>query len=332
MTLPAFTDLQGEFPLALGGSLRDVRIRWEEWGRPRGDGSNTIMVFPALSAHSHLRSHPQDPTEGWWEDMVGPGRAFDTDRWHVLCASLVGSPYGSTSPLSTDPRTGRPYGPTFPPITPRDLAQGHKRLLDALALPQALHLEFLVRHNQVVRPVPGGLNPYHLGLRMWEDIERCGDDPTGEERERLPPGKTGRDLLFETREVDRDASFIRRWLQEPLMRELDLIRVEPRGEDLVISDVSDEQGWRAVKELLLKSVGMGSVPVIQVEDADLGGSRTLLLSHAHDGRDLQLENAERTLAYVHRLWGRDVILETLINGKPATLTYGEKGFTAKAAK
>ena len=208
----------------------------------------------------------------------------------------------------------------------------HKRILDALALPQALHLEFLVRHNQVVRPVPGGLNPYHLGLRMWEDIERCGDTPTAEERERLPPGKTGRDLLFETREVDRDASFIRRWLQEPLMRELDLIRIEPRGEDLVIGEVSDEQGWRAVKELLLKSVGMGSVPVIQVEDADFGGNRTLLLSHVHEGRDLQLENAERTVGYVHRLWGRDVVLETLINGKRATLTYGEKGFTAKAAK
>jgi stage V sporulation protein R len=208
----------------------------------------------------------------------------------------------------------------------------HKRILDSLDLPQNLHLEFLVRHNQVVRPIPGGLNPYHLGLRMWNDIERCGTEPTPEERERMPPGKTARDLLLETREVDRDASFIRRWLSEDLMRELDLIRVEPRGDDLVISDVSDEEGWRTVKELLLKSVGMGSVPVIRIEDADHGGNRTLLLSHAHDGRDLHLENAERTLGYVHRLWGREVVLETMMNGKKATLTYGDKGFAAKAAK
>ncbi len=76
---------------------------------------------------------------------------------------------------------------------------------------------------------------------------------------------------------------------------------------------------------------MGCVPVIQVEDADFGGNRTLLLSHDHDGRDLQLENAERTLAYVHRLWGRDVVLETVMNGKKAVLTYGEKGFAGKAA-
>ena len=124
MHLPAFTDLRGEFPLALGGVLHDVRIRWEEWGRREGGGKNTIFVFPALSAHSHLRSHAEDPTEGWWEAMVGPGRAFDTDRWHVLCASLIGSPYGSTSPLSIDPRTGKQYGPTFPPITPSDLARG----------------------------------------------------------------------------------------------------------------------------------------------------------------------------------------------------------------
>src|SRR5579883_2486300 len=79
----------------------------------------------------------------------------------------------------------------------------HKRILESLDLDQGLRLEFIVRHNQVVRPIPGQLNPYHLGLRVWEDIERRGDRPTPEERESLPPGKTGRQLLFETREVDR---------------------------------------------------------------------------------------------------------------------------------
>jgi stage V sporulation protein R len=208
----------------------------------------------------------------------------------------------------------------------------HKRILDALELPQELHLEFLVRHNQVVRPIPGQLNPYHLGLRAWEDIERRGDHPTPEERENLPAGKTGRDLLFETREVDRDASFLRRWLHETLMRDLDLFRYEAKGDDLVVSDVSDEEGWRQVKETLVKSVGMGSIPTIRVEDADHLHSRTLLLSHAHDGRDLQLEYAEKTLAYVYRLWGREVALETAVNGKRTFLTYGERGFSAKAAK
>jgi stage V sporulation protein R len=208
----------------------------------------------------------------------------------------------------------------------------HKRILDALELPQELHLEFLVRHNQVIRPIPGQLNPYHLGIKLWEDIERRGDRPTPEEKENLPPGKTGRHLLFETREVDRDASFLRRWLHESLMRELDLFRYEAKGEDLVVSDVSDEEGWKQVKETLVKSVGMGSIPVIRVEDADHNHSRTLLLSHLHDGRDLQLEYAEKTLAYVHRLWGRDVAIESVVNGKRTLLTYGERGFSAKASK
>jgi homoserine O-acetyltransferase len=134
MPLPVFTDLPEQFPLALGGSLPGLRIRWEEWGRRRGDGENTVVVFPALSAHSHLRSNADDSSAGWWEEMVGPGRAIDTERWHVLCASLIGSPYGSTSPLSEDPRSGRPFGSDFPPITPADLVRAHKRLLDALGL------------------------------------------------------------------------------------------------------------------------------------------------------------------------------------------------------
>src|SRR6185369_8148180 len=199
-------------------------------------------------------------------------------------------------------------------------------------LPQELHLEFLVRHNQVVRPIPGQVYPYHLGLRLWEDIERRGDRPTPEERENLPPGTSGNDLIFQTREVDRDPSFLRRWLHEDLMRDLDLFRFEAKGDDLVVSDVSDEDGWRQVKETLVKSVGMGSIPVIRVEDADHNHNRTMLISHAHDGRDLQLEYGEKTLAYLHRLWGREVALETTVNGKRTFLTFGERGFSAKAAK
>jgi stage V sporulation protein R len=208
----------------------------------------------------------------------------------------------------------------------------HKRILDSLELPQELHLEFLVRHNQVLRPTPGGINPYHLGLKMWEDIERRGDDLTPGEAEDLPACSSGRDLIFRTREVDRDSSFIRRWLTGSLMRELDLFRYEPKGDDLVVSEVADDDGWRQVKETLLKNVGMASIPVIRVDDADYNHNRTLFLTHAHDGRDLQLEYAEKTLSYVQRLWGRDIVLETSVNGKRTLLSYGERGFSAKAAK
>ena len=209
----------------------------------------------------------------------------------------------------------------------------HREIMNSLDLPQDLHLEFLVRHNQVVRPFPRGLNPYYLGLRMWDDIKRRHDDPTPEEIEKYgEPTKTGMQAIFEVREVDRDVSFIRRFLTEELMREMDMFQYEPRGDEMVVSKVSDKDGWREVKETLLKSVGMGTIPVIKVEDADYGHVRALYMKHYHDGRDLQLEYAERTLSYIHQLWGHEVILETAVNGKKALLSYSDKGFSTKPLK
>jgi stage V sporulation protein R len=77
---------------------------------------------------------------------------------------------------------------------------------------------------------------------------------------------------------------------------------------------------------------MGSVPVIRIEDADFGHKRTLYLSHQHDGRDLDLENAEKTLAYAYRLWGREVVLETVVSSKRTLLTFNDRGFSAKTLK
>ena len=209
----------------------------------------------------------------------------------------------------------------------------HKRILDSLELPQDMQIEFIVRHNQVVRPHPGGLNPYHIGLRVWEDIRRRYDDPTREEAETLNPTQlNGTQMLFEVREADRDISFLRRYLSENLIRQMHLFEYEAKGEELVISQVADKAGWRDVKETLLKNVGMGGFPVIKVEDADFGQNRTLYLVHGHDGRDLQLENAEKTLKYVHTLWQREVALETIVSGKRTLLIYNDRGFSTKTLK
>jgi stage V sporulation protein R len=207
----------------------------------------------------------------------------------------------------------------------------HREILNSLELPPDLHLEFLVRHNQVVRPHPGGLNPYHIGLKLWDEIMRRHDQPTREEvRSSPPPTQSGREAMFSVREVDRDVSFLRRWLTEPVMRELDLFQYESKGEDLVITQVSNEEGWREVKNTLLQSIGMGTTPVIRITDADFGGSRTLYLVHEHDGRDLLVEYAEKTLLHLHTLWGREVALETVVNGKKMVLGYGEQGFSSRA--
>lgn len=206
----------------------------------------------------------------------------------------------------------------------------HHKILNELQLPQEMHLEFLVRHNQVLRPHPGGLNPYHLGFVMWHDIERrwnIGDNGHEWSDDKPPTAADakdendtpGRKKIFEVREADRDQSFLRRFLTRELMEELNLFQHERRGKDRVVTKVPSEESWKEVRENLIKGVGTGSIPVIKVEDADFGRNRTLYLKHYHDGRDLQLEYAEHTLKHVARLWEREVVLETSINGKDSLL-------------
>lgn len=203
----------------------------------------------------------------------------------------------------------------------------HHKIMTSLDLPQDLHMEFLVHHSQVLRPSPRSINPYYLGFKMWHDIKRRYDEPTREEIERYGvPDKSGDEKIFEVREVDRDVSFLRRFLTKELMREMDMFEYEPRDDEEVISRVSDEDNWQQVKDTLLKNIGMGAVPVIRIEDADYGHNRVLYLKHAHDGRDLGLEYAEKTLSYLHQLWGREVLLETVVQGKGMMLSYDEDGF------
>ncbi|MGD9763056.1 MAG: SpoVR family protein [Candidatus Binatia bacterium] len=197
----------------------------------------------------------------------------------------------------------------------------HKRIVDSLELDPELQLEFIVRHNQVVRPHQGSINPYHLGLRVWEDIHR-----------RAGGGAQGDATIMAVRESDRDTAFLRRHLTEELIRELDLFEYQRKGNDYVITQVGDEEGWRVVRDSLIASVGMSTVPVIRVIDGDANGKRTLALEHAHDGRDLHPEYAERTLAFVYQLWQREVSLDTVIGGKPQTLVHNERGFAVKAPK
>ncbi|MBI2986870.1 MAG: SpoVR family protein, partial [Deltaproteobacteria bacterium] len=206
----------------------------------------------------------------------------------------------------------------------------HKRILEALDLPQGMRLEFLVRHNQVLSPAPGAINPYHLGLKVWEDIERRWEQPTAEEEKgHSPKKKSGMEKVFEVREVERDGSFLRRYLTEELIRDLNLFEYQSRGGEKVISRVADEENWREIKETLIRNAGMGTVPQIKIEDADYNSNRSLFLKHYHDGRDLQLEYAEKTLQYLHQLWKREVVLETAINEKKSLLCFSDDKLVIK---
>ena len=107
---------------------------------------------------------------------------------------------------------------------------------------------------------------------------------------------------------------------------------ESRGEELVVSKVADDEGWREVKETLIKNVGTNSIPVLKIEDADFGQNRTLYMKHSHDGRDLQLEYGEKTMAYLQKLWGREVVLETTLDGKRSLLCSNDRGFSVRTLK
>jgi stage V sporulation protein R len=202
----------------------------------------------------------------------------------------------------------------------------HFKILNELELPQGLHMEFLVKHNQVLRPHPGGLNPYHLGFVMWHDIERrwnAGETGMEWHHSDTPSPKDwadendtpGRKKIFEIRESDRDASFLRRFLTPELMRELNLFQHEKRGKERIVTKVADDESWKDIKENLIKNTGTSGIPVIKVEDADFGKNRILQLKHYHDGRDLQLEYAEQTLRHLQGLWEREVVLETEVSGR-----------------
>ncbi len=128
-------DAPGEV-LALdgGGTLPSYTLAYQTWGQLNADSSNAILIFHALSGDAHVAGTHEDGRTGWWDLMVGPGLAFDTDRFFIICANVLGGCRGSTGPLSPDPATGRPYATTFPVITLHDMARSQRALLARLGI------------------------------------------------------------------------------------------------------------------------------------------------------------------------------------------------------
>ena len=129
-------------PLLLesGATLAPITLAYETYGRLNRARSNVILIMHALSGDAHAagRHHPTDRKPGWWDAMIGPGKAFDTDRFYVVCANVIGGCQGSTGPNSIDPRTARRYNLRFPVITISDMVNAQVRLLDHLGIDQVL--------------------------------------------------------------------------------------------------------------------------------------------------------------------------------------------------
>ncbi len=150
-------------PLDSGQVLEAAEIAYETYGELNADRSNAILLCHALTGDQYVASnHPITGKPGWWERMVGPGKPIDTDRFHVICANVIGSCMGSTGPASIGP-DGQPYGMRFPVITIRDMMRGIVALLDGLGI-EKLHT--------VVGGSMGGMQALSLAANWPERAER----------------------------------------------------------------------------------------------------------------------------------------------------------------
>lgn len=169
----------------------------------------------------------------------------------------------------------------------------HYNILKELDLDDGLHFEFLKRHNDVVAPIVGGLNPYYIGFKVFQDIEK----------------RFGREKIFEVRKIERDSSFLRRYLTRELCEELNLFQYAKKSFEYVVEEVPDEVGWRQIRDYLADTCGVASIPYIRVTNLNRR-DLTLTLEHFFDGRELEMSYAKETLKYVQDLWGRKVTLVT----------------------
>lgn len=139
---PEYFTFAEEEPVCLesGATLGPVTVAYETYGRLNAERSNAILICHALSGSAHAAGYhsPEDRKPGWWDECIGPGKAFDTDRFFVICSNVVGSCYGSTGPASINPTTGEPYGLSFPVVTVGDMVRAQCKLIEHLGIDQLL--------------------------------------------------------------------------------------------------------------------------------------------------------------------------------------------------
>src|SRR5574342_710573 len=123
-------------PLQSGATLADYDLVYETYGRLNAARSNAVLVCHALNASHHVAGYYADDPQnvGWWDNMIGPGKPLDTDRFFVIGVNNPGSCFGSTGPMSTNPATGKPYGSGFPLVTCEDWVEVQARLADRLGI------------------------------------------------------------------------------------------------------------------------------------------------------------------------------------------------------
>lgn len=154
-----------EFTFDSGDTIPGFTLRYETYGRLNEAGDNAILVCHALSGDHHAAGiHSlRDRKTGWWNNIIGPGKALDTTEYFVVCSNCLGGCQGSTGPMSVNPETGRPYGMSFPPVTIRDMVRADKRLLDHLGV-RKMHA--------VIGGSMGGMRVLQFGIEYPGFVDR----------------------------------------------------------------------------------------------------------------------------------------------------------------
>ena len=129
-----FAALPDPFRFWRGGALSEGRVAYETWGSLNAARDNAVLLFTGLSPSAHAASSPEDPSSGWWEKMVGPDKAIDTNRYFVVCVNSLGSCFGSSGPASIDPATGLAYRLDFPDLSIEDIARGGYETIRSLGI------------------------------------------------------------------------------------------------------------------------------------------------------------------------------------------------------
>jgi homoserine O-acetyltransferase/O-succinyltransferase len=129
-----YFNLPSPFAMKRGGRLYGAHVAYETWGTLNAARDNAVLILTGLSPSAHAASNAEDPSHGWWEGMLGPGKAIDTTRWFVICMNSLGSDKGSTCPASIDPATGEPYRLSFPDLSLEDVANAAHALVQSLGI------------------------------------------------------------------------------------------------------------------------------------------------------------------------------------------------------
>lgn len=196
----------------------------------------------------------------------------------------------------------------------------HQRILREMDLTSDEAIEFAKLNAGVVQPSKTSINPYYLGIKMFEDIEERYNNPTEEMKRRgVKPG-SGRDKIFEVREIEWDVSFLRNYLNKDLVMREDMYLFQRQGKEYKVID----KEWEHVRDQLVNMRTNGGFPYLVVEDGDYLKNGELYIKHSYEGIELDLKYLEKVLPYLHQLWGRTVHMESIVESKGVVFSYDVK--------